>query len=90
MSESILTPTQRRAARAILGLSQAELGARAKVGRMTVKRWEDGEAVRPAQNALITRALEDAGVVVLTDIETKDGRLIDFAVGVATRAERNG
>ena len=59
----MLTPTQCRAARALLGWSQQDLANRAAVGIVTVHQLEKGlSQTRRATLDVIRRALEAAGV----------------------------
>ena len=79
-------PAHCRSARALLGWTQAELATAASVGRMTVKRFESGDALRPAQANAIRGALEHARVALVGDGSTWDGRTV--RVGVAMVAGR--
>ena len=69
-----------RAARALLDLTQANLADAANVGRMTVKRFEGGGTVRPAQAAAMRLALEAKGVAFLDDDLEIGGRATSIGV----------
>jgi transcriptional regulator with XRE-family HTH domain len=61
--EHMITPSQCRAARGLLGWSQQTLADRARVGIMTVHQLEkEGTQPRRATLDVIRRALEAAGV----------------------------
>lgn len=68
MDHSSLTGRQIAAARALVGLSQAEVAAKANISVPTLKRMEasEGPASGLANNvAAVMRALEEAGVEFL-------------------------
>jgi transcriptional regulator with XRE-family HTH domain len=71
-----------RAGRALLELTQEQLALKAGVGRMTVKRFEASETIRPAQAAAIRRALEEAGVAFISDCTCGDGVAVAIGVGL--------
>ena len=59
----ILSPATCRAARGLLGWTQEELAAAAKVGRSTVRNFEVGRSIPVANNLSAMRgAFEAAGV----------------------------
>jgi transcriptional regulator with XRE-family HTH domain len=69
MPDDRMTPGTCRAARSLIGLSQAELAARAKVSVVTLRNYEIGvtEAPSHATWLRIKRALEQAGVVFIDE-----------------------
>ncbi len=69
----MITPSQVKGARAMLGLSQRELAVLAGVGLATVQRLELTARVRGAAETLwkIQTALEEAGVEFIPADETK-------------------
>ena len=59
----MITPSQCRAARALLDWSQQQLSNAAHIGVVTVRQFEGGAAQpRPATMDVVRRALEAAGV----------------------------
>ena len=69
MDQEKISEGQIRAARGLLGWSQAKLAERAGVSAMTVKRAEGSGSPSPAQGArsAIRTALEAAGIVFLPE-----------------------
>lgn len=68
MDQSSMTGRQIAAARALVGLSQADVAAKANISVPTLKRMEasEGPASGLANNvAAVMRALEDAGIEFL-------------------------
>ncbi len=66
--ERVIWPAQLRAARALLGLSQAELAKRAGLGHATVRRIEQSEGeirgtARTVQKLQVT--LEELGIIFI-------------------------
>jgi transcriptional regulator with XRE-family HTH domain len=74
-----MTPAQCRAARALLGWSQDELGERARVAQKTITKFESEARVpHPRTVEALAKALEDAGILFLEATEI-------IVVGVAVR-----
>ncbi len=70
----MLTPAQIRAARALLGWSQAELAAASGVALQSIKNIETGKTdPRLSTATALRRALEAAGVIFLNDGESVNG-----------------
>ena len=69
----MIVPSQIRAARALLGLSQWQLADLAAVGAATVKRIEASAEIRGSAETFwkIQTALEEAGVEFIRADETK-------------------
>ena len=62
----MITPSQSRAARGLLGWTQADLAKAASVGVVTVRQFEGGNAdPRPATLTVMRQALEAAGVLFI-------------------------
>ncbi len=85
--EETFHPAHCRSARALLGWTQAELATAADVGRMTVKRFESGGALRPAQANAIRRALEDSGVALVGEGTEWAGRVLRVGVAMVSGRE---
>lgn len=64
MEQGIISASQIRAGRALVGLSQAKLGEAANLSSMTIKRAEGSGSPAPSKEAIaaIRAALEAAGV----------------------------
>ena len=70
----VITPAQIRAARALLGWTQAELAAAAGLGVVAVKSFERGRSdPRSSTLAKIEQALNAAGVIFFDAGENRDG-----------------
>jgi transcriptional regulator with XRE-family HTH domain len=71
-----MTPAQCRMARAALGWGTIKLAKAAGVGISTVTRFENGQS-QPRQETIlaIRRTLEEAGVIFLSEGETREGGL---------------
>jgi transcriptional regulator with XRE-family HTH domain len=71
---AVLIPQQIRAARALLGWSQAQLATTAGVGEMTIKRFETEKGQASGTIASLQRiraALEEAGVEFIDATQDK-------------------
>ena len=87
---AVITSAQLRAARALLGKSQPEIAEIAKVSSMTVKRAE-GSGKPPASKEarlLIQRALEDAGVIFVSENGEGPGVRLKKATVSASKFDR--
>ena len=64
----MMTSAQLRAARGLLGWTQADLASSAKVGVVTVRQFESGNAEpRSATLTVMRQALEAAGVIFIAE-----------------------
>lgn len=81
-----ITPTQVRAARALLGWSTADLAARAGIGTATVSRYENGATQIEGRSTLrqIVAALESNGIRFIDETTYPD-----IGIGVALVALRS-
>lgn len=61
----MLTPALVKAARYLAGLSTKDLSKLAKVGEITVKRFESGVSMSPSTLERLAEGLERAGVTVI-------------------------
>ena len=62
-----MTPAQCRAARGLLNWTQSDLADRAGVAATTVRNFENGASIQRASLAVISGALETAGVEFIAD-----------------------
>lgn len=70
----MITPAQIRAARALLGWTQAELAAAAGLGVVAIKSFERGRSdPRSSTVAKMEHALDAAGVIFLDSGDNRDG-----------------
>jgi transcriptional regulator with XRE-family HTH domain len=72
----MISSSQIRAARALLGISAADLAERSGVTWKTVQRYESADGVPPSRGGNLERvqqALEEAGVEFIGDPETTPG-----------------
>jgi len=82
---------QFRAARALLGWSQADVAAKARCSRSTVTTFENG-ATSPQPRVLedLIAVLENAGVIFIEAREGEHGPAVAFKWGVAPPARQPG
>ena len=77
----MISGAQLRAARALLGISAAELAEASGVGHRTIQRCESSDAIPDARTTVLRQlkdALEAHGIVFLGDPETSPGvQIID-------------
>lgn len=70
----MMTPSQSRAGRALLGWSQARLATAAHLGLSTIRDFEKGRRVPTHNNlAAIERALREQGVILMDEGQILDG-----------------
>ena len=85
----MISGAQLRAARALLGISAAELAEASGVGHRTIQRFESGDGIPDARTAVLRQlkgAVEARGIVFLGDPERSPGVQIidaDRKAGVA-------
>ena len=73
----MIAPAQSRAARGLLGWSQAELAERSNLSESTLRNFEAGRSTPSINNlAAIERALKEVGVVL--DLEAGTGPGVRF------------
>ncbi len=87
-----ITMQQIRAARALLGWSQAELAASAQIGRATIAAFESGAtaSMQPRLMRDVVDALKRAGIEFLDPVEGVCGEGVRFKWGVAPPARQSG
>jgi len=81
-----LKDSQIRAARALLGWSQADLAEKTCLGLSTIKRVENGDLITKATNLSIRKAFEEAGAVFFESADQIVG--LDLIAGVALRNDK--
>lgn len=70
----MITPSQCRAARALLDWSQQQLAEASKIGNATIRNFEgDKSTPQHATLDVLQRALESAGIIFLRDGQSIDG-----------------
>lgn len=75
-STSMISAAQIRAARALLGISAAELATVSGVDHRTIQRFESADGVPPSRSGTLERikeTLEAAGIVFLGDAVSSPG-----------------
>jgi DNA-binding transcriptional regulator YiaG len=60
-----LTPAMSKAARALLGLSQEEMAEAIKISISTVRRFEAGASMSPANEAKLIDLFEKSGLILV-------------------------
>jgi transcriptional regulator with XRE-family HTH domain len=67
LADAMIAPSQIRAARGLLDISQAELAIRSGVGLATIRRIENARELRVTVQVLlrIQQALESAGIIFI-------------------------
>lgn len=69
----MISPEQCRAARVLLDIAAIELAEGASVGIATIKRFESGQAVKPATVERLATYLTGAGVLFIAAGEASPG-----------------
>ena len=75
-SELVISSSQIRAARALLGISAEELGQMADIPHRTIQRFETAGGIPPSRSGTlerVQRALEDAGIEFIGDPVSSPG-----------------
>jgi len=76
----MLTPSQCRAARALLDWTQSELAKRTSISAVSIRAFEKGGDMRESNLRLLTLTFESADVIF-----ENDGEMINGGVGVRFR-----